>query len=118
MAGRGDRVIAELAEAFFRIALAIAFETAALIVWNIGTRPPHVLFEDLRRSLSMPQAIAAGLIRLIIGLALVALGAFVLVPTLPDPMNEFVPLEIFTFVAALICEVLVGNDLRGLLRKN
>ena len=118
MARRGAGVIADLAEVFLRIAAAIAFETAALVVWNIGTRPPHILFDDIRRAIRVPQAIAAGLIRLAIGLSLVAVGALVLLPTLPDPFNEFIPLEIFTFVAALICEVLIGNGVRGMLRKS
>ena len=118
MARRGERLIAETLEAFLRIALAIALETVALVIWNVGTRPPRVLFADIRRSISDARALSAGLVRLFSGIALVIVAGAVLLPALPDPLNEFAPLEIFTFVAALIVEVLVGAGLRDRLHRS
>ncbi len=56
----------------------------------------------------------AGLVSLLVGLIFVAAGAVLILPAVADPVADFIPLEIFTFIVALLLEHLVGNDLRRL----
>ncbi|MGP6158782.1 MAG: hypothetical protein ACLPYS_14970 [Vulcanimicrobiaceae bacterium] len=97
-----------------RLAGAIVLDTLALIVWNVGTRTPLTLLRDMRRAAGEPRAIFAGLVSLLVGLIFVAAAAVLVLPAVADPVADFIPLEIFTFLVALLLEHLVGNDLRRL----
>jgi hypothetical protein len=113
--GRGGAVILEgVLDAFLRLAGAIALETLALVVWNVGTRPPWNMLRDVRASIRSPRALLAGFVSLSVGLIFVAAATILLVPAVPDPVAHFVPVLIFTFLIALAIEALVGNDLRRL----
>jgi hypothetical protein len=100
-------------DAFLRLAGTIVLETLALVVWNVGTRPPWNMVRDVRASLRNPRALFAGIVSLAVGLIFVAAAVILLVPAVPNP-SHFVPVEIFTLIVALAIESLVGNDLRRL----
>jgi hypothetical protein len=109
----GDKLNADL-ETFLRLAGAIALDTLALAVWNVGTRPLGRMVADVVRATRNPRSVAVGLFSALVGLVFVAAGVVLLVPTVGDAINEFVPLEIFTFLTALGIEHIIGNDLRTL----
>jgi hypothetical protein len=101
-------------DAFLRLAGAIALETLALTVWNVGTRSPLALMRDVARAGRNPRKLLEGFISLLIGLIFVAASTILLLPDVPAPSVNLVPLEIFTFLVALSIEYLVGGDLRNL----
>lgn len=95
-----------------RIGLAIILDTAALLVWDIGTRSPFRLVHDIRDGLRRPPAIARGLARLAIGgLALLA-AATVSAPVATRAV-DFTIIECWALVTALVIEQLIGPDLRA-----
>jgi hypothetical protein len=83
-------------------------------VWNVGTRTPLALLRDIRRAAGELRAIFAGFVSLLVGLIFVAAAAVLILPALANPATDFIPLEIFTFIVALMLEHLVGDDLRRL----
>ncbi len=89
-------------------------EALALIVWNIGTRSPRALLRDVAAAAREPRALFAGLLSLVVGLVFVAAATVLILPALPDPDSELVPVEIFTFIVALGIELLIGEDVRRL----
>jgi hypothetical protein len=103
------------AETILRIAGAIVLETLALCVWNVGTRSLQATLADMARALRNPRALASGVFSLLVGLVFVAAATVLLLPAVGQLDGDFVPLMIYTFVAALVIEFLVGNDLRAAL---
>jgi len=95
-----------------RLVGAIALDTLALAVWNVGTRSPLRLLRDVARAHRNLRALFFGVVSLLIGLIFVAAAAVLILPAVPDPSADFVPLEIFTFLVALGLEYLIGGDLR------
>ncbi len=87
-------------------------DAAALIVWNIGTRSPATLLRDLQTALRDARALFVGTLSVLVGLVFVAAATVLVLPVLPDPDRQLVPVEIFTFVVALGIELLVGDDVR------
>jgi len=100
-----------------RLAGAILLETFALAVWNVGSRAPTAVVHDVVRALHNRRVFVTGMLSLCIGLIFVAAATVLLLPTVYDVAADFVPLEIFTFLAALAIECLVGSDLRGLIAR-
>lgn len=80
----------------------------------MGTRTPLAVLSDIRRAAGELRALFAGLVSLLVGLIFVAAAAVLILPAVADPVADFIPLEIFTFIVALLLEHLVGNDLRRL----
>ncbi|MEO6991064.1 MAG: hypothetical protein ABI346_04645 [Candidatus Baltobacteraceae bacterium] len=117
MAGRGSGVgpieLGVTLATAARLAGAIALDTLALIVWNVGTRAPLEALRDLRAALGRPRAIVAGSLSLLVGLVFVAASTVLLFGTLDDVFSEFVPIEIFAFLVALVLEYLIGSEIRG-----
>jgi hypothetical protein len=114
-AGCGDDAVSLILVAtILRLAGAIVLEALALTVWNIGTRSPFTLLRDIARALRLRRGLFAGFVSLIVGFVFTAAATVLMLPVLPDPQTELVPLEIFTFIAALAIEHLVGPDLRRL----
>jgi uncharacterized membrane protein YbhN (UPF0104 family) len=101
-------------EVVLRLAGAIALDTLALTVWNVGTRPPGMMLRDIVRGIRRPRILLFGLFCALVGLVFVAAATILLVPAVGDAVSDFVPLEIFTFLTALGIEYLIGNDLRRL----
>ena len=95
-----------------RFALAIVFDALAFTVWDVGTRPPLRLIHDVRRGVRVPRVVVQGVLRFLIGLALLVLAAAVARPAMPT-MRAFSFIETGMIVAALLVEQLVGPDLRG-----
>jgi hypothetical protein len=85
-------------------------------VWNVGTRPPRRLLRDVVAGAREPARLAAGLIRFCIGLLLLVLAGLVAQPALPT-LRTYTVMETAMLVAGLIVEQLVGDDLRGVVRK-
>ena len=92
-------------------------ETFALTVWNIGTRAPHTVLMDIVRAFRSRQALLAGTMSLLVGLVFVAAATVLILPAIEDIMSDFVPVVIFTFLAALALEYLVGGDLRRVIAR-
>jgi hypothetical protein len=94
-----------------RFALAIVFDALAFVVWDVGTRPPLQLARDLARGARTPAKLVRGLLRFLIGCALLSLAALIARPGMPT-LRAFTLIETGMLIAALIVENLVGPDLR------
>jgi hypothetical protein len=99
-------------EAFLRVAGAIALDTLAFSIWNIGTRSPATVLRDVRLRLRDRSTLATGALRGAIGFIFVAAGTILLWPAVADPASDFAATEIFAFLVALGLEHLVGPDVR------
>lgn len=97
------------------IALAIVLDTAALVTWNIGTRPPVRLLADLRTGFSNQTVLARGIYRFLAGSLLLFLGIIIAIPIVRF-RNDFSILEIWIMIAALIIEQICGEDIRSWFR--
>ena len=95
-----------------RIGLAILLDTAALLVWDIGTRSPGRLVRDIRDGLRRPSAIVRGIVRLAIG-ALALLAAATVSAPVATRAIDFTIIECWALVTALVIEQLIGPDLRA-----
>ena len=103
---------APLLWAALRIAFAIVLDTAALIIWDIGTRSPARVVADLRSGARNRVSIARGSLRFLTGaLALVA-AASLTAPIVRAPWDATI-IECWALVTALVLEGLVGPDLRA-----
>jgi hypothetical protein len=98
-------------EPTLRFAFAIVLDALAFVVWDVGTRPPLRLATDVAAGLQRPAVAARGLVRFVLGLGLLLIAGFVAKPATPD-LRTFTVLETGMIVAALLVEMLVGNDLR------
>lgn len=90
---------------FFKLLAVIALWFAALQIWDIAT----LQMRSTLRSVVGALRFAAGCA---IGFAALA-ALYVL---LPVPAATFSSLAILTFIAALIAEFLIGDDVRGAVR--
>ncbi len=98
-----------------RFAIAIVLDALAFILWDVGTRPPLRLARDVARSVRIPRVFAYGVLRLIVGAALLLCAADVSRPGMPT-MQAFTFIETGMLIAALLVEQLIGPDLRRLMR--
>jgi hypothetical protein len=99
-------------EVIARLAGAIVLSTFALSIWNIGTRAPLAVLRDMAGAMRNRRAFVTGTLSLVVGLVFVAAATVLILPTVADVKVDFVPIQIFTLLAALAIEHLVGNDLR------
>jgi hypothetical protein len=95
-----------------RFAIAIVLDALAFIVWDVGTRPPVRLIADVLAGVRRPGVLARGTLRFLTGFALLLLAGYVAQPAMPNAQT-FTLLETVMIVAALLVEMLVGNDLRA-----
>ena len=93
-------------------ACAILLDTAAFVVWDVGTRPPHVLARDAATALRSPRDLVRGTLRFLVGLALLVLAVFVARPAIPTA-EAFTVLETGMLIVALLVDALVGGELRA-----
>ena len=119
MAGRGlvgERTIdlGFFGNAFLRVAGAIALETLAFIVWNVGTRSPLMGVRDMRAALRDGRKLFAGIVSALVGFIFVSAATVLILPVVLDPDVDFFPAELFTLLVALALEHLIGNDVRAL----
>ncbi len=91
-----------------RIALAILLDTAALVLWNIGTRSPLQLWADIRAGWRRPPVVARGVVRFLTGAGALVLGAMVIAPL--DVYGSF--FAVGALIAAFVVEQLIGSDLQ------
>jgi hypothetical protein len=98
-----------------RFALAIVCNALAFVVWDVGTRPPRDLVRDVARGARVPAVLARGLLRFVVGCALLCAGLAVARPAIPT-LRAFTFIETGMLIAALLVETLVGPDLRRRLR--
>ncbi|HTV72215.1 MAG TPA: hypothetical protein VME66_00725 [Candidatus Acidoferrales bacterium] len=105
-----------IADTTLRIAGAIALETLALVVWNVGAYSPMELLPRLARLRRDPRALALHLFGFVVGLVFVAAATVLLIPAVGNAWDSFVPIEILTLGVALVLDFFVGNDVRRLLR--
>ena len=83
----------------------------AFIVWNVGTRSPITLINDLRRTGRNPRAIFLGAIAFAVGTIFIVAG-LVLVLAIVDFEAELWPTLVLMFLVALAIELLIGPDVR------
>jgi cytosine/uracil/thiamine/allantoin permease len=95
-----------------RIGLAILLDTAALVIWNIGTRSPVHLLADVRAGLHERSAVVRGLVRLAAG-ALALTAAVAVSAPVATRVADFTIIECWALVIALVIEQLVGPGLRA-----
>lgn len=105
-----------LLEAAARFAIAIVLNALAFVVWDVGTRPPLILLRDLAAGVRVPRALLAGIVRFVAGLALLVLAGFIQRSATPSA-RSFTFLETVMLIAALLVEMLIGNDLRARARR-
>jgi len=86
------------------------------VIWDVGTRSPRRLLGDVAAGARVPARLAAGLTRFAIGLGLLLLAALVAAPAIPTT-RAYTVLETGMLIAALIVEQLLGDELRGAVRK-
>ncbi|GAC1566701.1 MAG: hypothetical protein NVS2B3_00960 [Vulcanimicrobiaceae bacterium] len=103
--------LALFADTLARVAGAIALDTFAFVVWNVGTRPPLALVADIRRSFGDRRALATGALAALVGAIFLVAGTVLLVPAIPDPSHELAVVETIAFVVAFSLESSVGEDL-------
>jgi hypothetical protein len=94
-----------------RIALAIVFDTAALIIWDIGTRSPGRLLADVRAGLGERRSIVRGVLRAVAGALAMAAAVAVSAPA-ASRSSDLSVIECWAIVMALAIEQLVGPVLR------
>ncbi len=83
----------------------------AFIVWNVGTRSPIMLVNDIRRAGRNPRTIILGAIAFAVGLIFIV-AALVLVLAIVDFEAELWPTLVLMFLVALAIELLIGPDVR------
>jgi hypothetical protein len=103
-----------LLDTALRLAGTIGLEALALIVWNVGTRSPMTVARDVRRAFAHGDGLFAGCVSLAIGAIFIAAAVVLVIPVLSPELDDFVPVEVFTFLVAIALEYLVGNDVRRL----
>ncbi len=104
-------ITASLILAAVRIALAILLDTAALVIWDIGTRGPVRLFADVRAGLRDGGSLLRGTIRFIGGVIALLAAALVSAPV-ASRAYDFTVIECWALVTALLIEQLLGPALR------
>jgi hypothetical protein len=98
-------------ETALRLAAAIVCDFLALAIWNIGTRPPAQLIADIRSGVRSRATFMRGLAALVWGTLLLLVGAIAVSPTVRASVLSLV--EIYTVIAALVLEQLLGEELRA-----
>jgi len=98
-------------ETTVRLGTAIVCDFLALAIWNVGTRPPGQLACDIRNGIRSRPTLMRGLAAFVWGAILLILGVIALAPTVRTSVLSLV--EIYTVVAALVLEQLLGEDLRA-----
>jgi len=88
----------------------------ALIVLDIGTRPPGLLIADVRAGLRERAMFVRSALRFAAGVAALVLAA-VIVAALAERALDFTILECWTLATALLVEQLVGSDIRSAFRR-
>ncbi len=119
MAGRRAAGAIELAlfgGILARVAGAIALDTLAFVVWNVGTRPPLAVVRDIRRGLGSPRVFARGTVVALAGAILVVAASILVAPAVDFDPALATGIHLFTVLVALALEALVGEELRSLLR--
>ncbi len=98
-------------ETALRLAAAIVCDFLALAIWNIGTRPPAQLIADIRSGVRSRATFVRGLAAILWGTLLLLVGVIALSPTVRSTVLGLV--EVYTVIAALVLEQLLGADLRA-----
>jgi hypothetical protein len=100
-----------LLEPAARFAIAIVLDALAFVIWNVGTRPPLTLVRDISAGARHPKVLLGGVARFLLGLGLLVLAGLIARPSTPTA-RSFTFLETWMLIAALLVEMLIGNDLR------
>ncbi len=93
----------------------MACATFALSIWEVGTRSPLRAAADVRAAFSNRRAFLAGLMRFIAGACLFVLAMYLVLSAIGDDVGRFGIFSIAIFLAALVVEYLLGDELRVLL---
>ncbi|GAC1420850.1 MAG: hypothetical protein NVSMB5_13620 [Candidatus Velthaea sp.] len=81
-------------------------------MWDIGTRPPRTLVRDILAGIGSRPIFPRAIVRFSIGFAALAAAAAVTAPLIARS-RDLTILEIWTLVAGLLVEQLVGPDIRA-----
>lgn len=89
---------------------------AGLILWDIGTRSPGRAVADIAAARTRRQPLTAGIVRFVAGLAFLAVSIALVFLAVPAGLFRWYSVfQTGAFVAALLVELLVGDDVRLLL---
>ncbi|MDQ6930270.1 MAG: hypothetical protein M3126_06365 [Candidatus Eremiobacteraeota bacterium] len=101
---------------FSHIVGSILCAAAALIIWDVGTRSPGRVIADAIGARDCTAAVLRGMVRLIVGLVFAALSVGLLYFSLPaNEFGRFKVYQIAAFLAALMVELLIGEEARAAL---
>lgn len=98
---------------------AVVLHAMAFIIWDVGSRPPTQLLDDVRKAFAFGtpdslRRLRSGLWRFALGWAVLLAGATLMLSvTVVHIRTEFMILESIAVVAGLLIEMLVGARLRS-----
>ena len=96
--------------------IAIALATAAFAVWDITGRSPAGLAREIRNA-AENGTLFGGIMRFFIGAALFAVSVGAVIDAVPlSALPSYSTLQILAVVTALVVDLLIGDDLRRILR--
>lgn len=87
-------------------------DATALIIWDIGTRPPRRLLTDMRVGMHDRTILLVGILRFLAGAIILALGVISAFP-LVRHRGDFSIVQVWIMIAALVVEQIVGEDVRS-----
>jgi hypothetical protein len=99
-----------------KLACVIVLQTLALVLWNVGSRPPLRLLRDVA-GMKKPRKAFFALAGIAIGLMFVAAATALTISAIGGNPNLFVPFVLGTFLIAIAVDALVGDDLRRAVRR-
>lgn len=79
-------------------------------MWKLASRSPLRLARDVATAFRDPAVLLRGTVRLVTGLLLLTAAAGLVIPICDDG-HDFLVLETWTLVTALLVDQLVGSDL-------
>lgn len=108
--------LADYAGLFAHLVSAIVCAAVALILWDIGTRPPGRALADITAARKAREPFGPGLLRFAAGAVFLAVSTALLYFAVPDAIFRwFTAFEIATLLSALMVELLIGDDVRAAL---
>jgi hypothetical protein len=85
----------------------------ALTLWNLTSRSPVRVAQDIFHSFARPLTFAGGALRFVAGLVFAAFALALVLSALRFSTAEvFSIFAVITFLTALVVESLIGDDLR------
>ncbi len=101
----------------WRFAAAIALQSLALTIWQIGRRSPLEALRAIVRGLRDGRTFFVGTIAFVLGAVFAVSAALLVVPILSDGRTQIAPTIFFVTIVAATIDLLVGDDVRALVTR-